>query len=142
MKNGKGYPRPVMPLNGKNTPMPWLAADGPETGEWAKINAMRAFESEAYQSCIVCGLDLSPDFVYMVAEGKISDMVGSIFLDELPTPTWVHPKCGVIAATFCPHLKSALHPAATQTGHLLTHEELKDLANKSVKPGKKEEAHV
>lgn len=136
MKNVKGYPRPVLPKDGHNTPMPWLGAEGPETDNWARIAPERAIEAEQDRKCIVCGLELSSDFVYMLAQGEASNRVGFPLFGELPTPTWVHPKCGVIAATYCPHLKSEFFPAMTQNGLKLTHQRLKEIARNSDKPGK------
>jgi len=54
--------------------------------------------------------------------------------EGLPSPTHVHPKCGLIAAKFCPHLIRNKKPAMTQSGQYLTHAELADLAHKSDKP--------
>jgi hypothetical protein len=135
MDNKAGYPRPIGDRNGQNTPMPWVGGNYPNEGEWQRVNTFRAIESEEAKLCIVCGLPLPSDFVWMLVQSVMySDTAGLPVLDELPSPTWVHPKCGKIAATFCPHLKSEMYPALTQNGHKLTHAELTDLARESDKP--------
>ncbi len=138
--NRKGFPRPTLPMNGKNTPLPWVGGTKPEDGEWASTYQPRAKEAEAERLCIVCGLELSDDFIYMLVDSEISsDHVGTewdvVLGTYTPSPTFVHPKCGQIASLFCPHLKREKYPAQTQNGRKLTHDQLKDLARKSDKPG-------
>lgn len=136
--NHKGFPRPVLPRNGKNTPLPWIGAEGPEEGQWAKMEPSRTLASEHDKLCIVCGLSLPTDFIFLlVGSEKWSTFAGNVFdmlVGALPSPTWVHPKCGQIAALYCPHLKAEEYPAITQNGQRLTHQELRELARKSDKP--------
>lgn len=136
--NVKGYPRPVLPLDGKNTPLPWIGADGPETGEWAKMETIRTFEAEDDKLCIICGLELPADFIFLlVGSVQWSTFAGNVLqqmVGALPSPTWVHPKCGQIAALYCPHLKAQEYPAITQDEQRLTHEQLRELARTAPKP--------
>jgi hypothetical protein len=133
MNNDKGYPRPVLDRNGQNTPVPWVGGDYPQDGEWASVSSTRAERAELDKLCIVCGETLTDNFIYMMTKiGEWSNhaptIIERLFQEAMPSPTWVHPKCGQIAATFCPHLKSAQYPAITQDGQKLTHQELADLA--------------
>ncbi len=138
MQNVAKYPRPTLPMNGKNTPLPWVGGNWPERGHWARVKTIRAVEAEKDKLCIVCGLELSDDFIYMRAFKNISDRAPYLFEimmnTALPSPTYVHPKCGQIAALFCPHLKQNKYPAQTQSGQKLTHDQLKELAHNSDKP--------
>lgn len=142
--NHKGWPRPVEERNGHNTPMPWVGGSGPEKGGWSITDGNRAWAASDAKICVVCGNELSADWVYMVAnlevtlgthsfgkEPLVADKKGE---NGLPSPTRVHPKCGVIAAKFCPHLKKNRLPAKTQSGLFLTHQELMNLARNSPKP--------
>lgn len=139
--NAKGYPRPVSDRNGQNTPLPWVGGNNPFVGVWGGIDADRSEAAGDDNLCIVCGNTLSTDWVYMVAnlldmftnrkKPTIADYKGQ---NGLPAPTRVHPKCGTIAATFCPHLKNQQKPACTQNGQFLTHQQLKELSNNSPKP--------
>lgn len=138
MKNTKGFPRPNLPLNGKNTPLPWVGGNYPEEEQWARVDTVRAYGSEVDKLCIVCGLDLPPenpkadkddDFIFMLVNGEdYSETTGLSLFGQLPSPTWVHPKCGRIAALFCPHLKRQEYPAMRQNGQRLSQEELSELA--------------
>lgn len=136
--NVKGYPRPVLPLDGKNTPLPWIGGKGPEEDQWAKMEPIRTFEAEEDKLCIICGLLLPADYIFlMVASEKWSTYAGNVFdqmFGALPSPTWVHPKCGQIASLYCPHLKEQEYPAITQDEQRLTHEQLRELARTSPKP--------
>lgn len=78
--------------------------------------------------CIVCGLKLTDDFIYMLVSGMLASNEAGI---HTPAPTFVHRKCGRIAAIFCPHLKRQEHPAVTQDGQMLTHAQLAELAKES-----------
>jgi hypothetical protein len=135
--NHKGFPRPVLPMKGKNTPIPWVGGTAPEEGAWAAIDSNRAMDAEVDRLCLVCGLELPDDYVFLLAFDQKADMVGisigGLSLG-LPSPTWAHPKCANVAALFCPHLKSEEHPAETQNGQKLTHDDLRELARKSDKP--------
>lgn len=139
MLNKAGFPRPLLSRNGKNTPMPWVSGPGPENDDWALINGERALDADLEKLCIVCGESLTPDFVYLLthsenwANHRASEIEQMIF-GGLPTPTWVHPKCGRLAALYCPHLKNQKYPAMTQSEQKLTHDELAEL----VKNGHKE----
>lgn len=138
MKNEKGFPRPNLPLDGKNTPLPYVGGDYPEHDQWARVDRERSYEVEVDRLCLVCGLDLPDDYVFMLVGSTQYSTTASIglFGDGLPSPTWAHPKCGLIASKFCPHLKWAQYPACTQDEQPLTHEELSELARKSDKPQK------
>jgi len=147
-KNVEGYPRPVLDRNGHNTPIPWVSNKGPEDGEWARIDSDRAVEAEKDELCIVCGLTLTPDYIYLLVDSQHkSDQAPtyaglSALFGELPSPTYVHPKCGQIAALYCPHLKRNKFPAETQNGQRLTHDALKELAHKSPAPHKTDNSHL
>lgn len=129
--NEAGFPRPVLPKDGKNTPVPWIGDDGPAEGVWARVSGQRGRLASDHDLCIVCGETLTEDWVLCLAFGngiaQISPLaewgVGS------PTPTWTHPKCALIAALYCPHLQNQEHPAETQDGTLLTVEDLKKLSH-------------
>lgn len=138
-ENPAGFPRPVLKRNGKNTPVPWIGAYGPADGRWAMIDGDRNEKATAGKLCIICGQPRGDDYVYALFKGKPYD-AGTTLIDRLfgtsdpkvgPAPTYGHPKCVLIAATFCPHLKRAKYPAQTQDGQPLTHDELRQLAHKT-----------
>lgn len=137
-ENVKGFPRPVGNLNGQNTPMPWVGGIAVEDGRWAEVQGSRAIQSEKEELCLVCGLPLTSDFIYMLAFGRKSDhapdLFGLLLNTDLPSPTWAHPKCGRIASLYCPHLKKAEYPAMTQNGEKLTHDQLAELAKHAKAP--------
>lgn len=122
-------------------PIPWLSANGPFEGEWAFIDENRVVIATAEKLCIVCGTDLGPDFVYANFDDEIHDepdrrmeysytRYGRIGLSVgSPTPTFVHPRCCLLAASFCPHLQGLEHPALDQAGMPLTRDALRKLAN-------------
>lgn len=140
MENRKGYPRPVWDKNGHNTPLPWVGGNYPINDMWAQVDQNRTDAATDYKLCIVCGNALTPDFIYMLAfvsrDGGPRESLKADYAGEygLPAPTYVHPKCGLIAAKFCPHIKNEFYPAMTQNGQKLTHAELSELARKSDKP--------
>lgn len=129
--NKPGFPRPVLPRNGKNTPIPWIGDDGPAEGVWARVSGQRGRQASDQNLCIVCGETLTEDWVLCLAFGNGITHISR--LAELgigsPTPTWTHPKCAVIAALYCPHLKGQHYPAEAQDGTKLTVEDLKKLSH-------------
>jgi len=130
VQNVKGFPRPTETgLNGKNWPLPWTGADGPKNGKWKHIDTDRMNEAIDDKLCILCGLELSDDWVYCLINGKPGRDIhmGSLFsLIFRPSPsTKCHPKCAIIACTFCPHLKSQTHPIMTQDGKKWTVKEFR-----------------
>ncbi len=130
MTNKAGFPRPVLPLNGKNTPMPWVADDGPAEGQWARVNTDRAILAEVQDLCIICGEALTPDWVFCLVSGRgFSHRSPLIALGVgAPSSTRTHPKCALIGALYCPHLRDQEFPAESQDGVKLTVEELKRLS--------------
>lgn len=125
MSNEPGFPRPLGHYNGvrhpelTGTPMPtpWLAAKGPEEGVWANVCPERAQLAEVNKLCIVCGLSLDMDFIFLLLFGKLAsetaDYWGAAEGVASPSPTWAHVKCGILACTFCPHLKDLEYPACS-----------------------------
>jgi hypothetical protein len=134
--NPAGFPRPVHPRLGKNTPMPWVGGEKPYEGRWAGIDLHRAEDAGNQGLCIICGERVGPDWLYALLSGRPFDRRSNAFDIFFgvgsPSPTFGHPKCVLIAATFCPHLRRQEHPAQTQDGRKLTHEELKELAHRKV----------
>lgn len=129
--NLPGFPRPVLPRNGKNTPVPWIGDDGPAEGVWARVSGYRGMQASEQKLCIICGESLTEDWVLCLVEGKGFTRRSPLaeFGVGSPTPTWTHPKCAVIAALYCPHLNRVPHPAAAQDGTLLTLDDLKKLSH-------------
>lgn len=144
--NPAGAKRPIL----DSRPVPWVGGTHPSLGEWARIDAERAEDAENGKLCIVCGIPLSSDFVYANFDGEKHDrkdrrldtehktanelleMIGGtapIILVGAPTATFVHPRCALLAAAFCPHLKSQEFPAIAQDGTMLTAEKLRRMSN-------------
>jgi hypothetical protein len=103
---------------------------------WAGIDFHRAEDAGNQGLCIICGERVGPDWLYALLSGRPFDRRSNAFDIFFgvgsPSPTFGHPKCVLIAATFCPHLRRQEHPAQTQDGRKLTHEELKELAHRKV----------
>src|SRR4051812_26296275 len=109
-------------------------------GKWAGIEGGRNLSATNLQLCIICGEQRGNDWVYVLFNGKAYNRGRSI-LDAMldvagtglgPAPTFGHPKCILLAAAFCPHLKAQEHPAQTRDGKRLTYEELRRLAHPQV----------
>lgn len=135
-------------------PVPWVGGTHPALDEWAGISTERSQEAEEKLLCIMCGLELNLDYVYSNFDGDIHDKQESYWkrpdgtradskeemfmtfgllpgkMGGAPTATFVHPRCALQAAAFCPHLKKQEFPAIAKDGTMLTHADLRRLANK------------
>lgn len=120
--NPTGKKRPVLKgPDGRMTPVPWVAGDGPEGGEWAFINKQRAEMSELNKLCIVCGEFRGVDWVYALLHGSPRDIAW-------PCPTYGHPECILKAVLYCPHLKNQEYPAMLQDRYTaITADQLKEI---------------
>lgn len=139
--NPTGFPRPVLRRNGRNTPVPWVGAEGPATGKWALVDPLRAIQADREHLCIICGLPCGDDYVYGLLHGRPYEHRSPAF-DVLlgvgpPAPTYGHPKCVLIAATYCPHLKRQPYPACDRDGNKLTFQQLRELAHTNKEEGTK-----
>jgi len=146
--NPAGKHRPIL----DSQPVPWIGGRYPAEGAWAQIDENRAQEAAEQKLCIVCGLDLGADYVYANFDGEPHDHPDrriefdpdTASMDELtalifgllqveavgaPSPTFVHPRCALQAAAFCPHLKAQEYPAIAADGTMLTAEDLRKLSN-------------
>lgn len=131
--------RPVL----DRKPVPWVGGTFPSKGEWAKIDPERSDEAEDLGLCIICGLEIGANYVYANFDGDIHDRADrhmELGIDPdtrklitqavgAPTATFVHPRCALQAAAFCPHLKKQEYPALDRRGNPLTKDELRKLAN-------------
>lgn len=130
VSNPTGRKRPLLKRNGKNTPVPWIAGDGPDGGKWSKVDPERAKKADIHELCLICGEPRGEDYIYAMMQGKPFDHQGrdaaNILLGiEAPSPTYGHSKCILLACTFCPHLQKQIYPAMLQNGARLTFEELR-----------------
>jgi hypothetical protein len=131
--NVRGFPRPLRDRAGRRTPLPWVGGEAPLEGRWKEIDPVRAREAYEEGLCIVCGENLPDDYVQPLLHGEFSPYYPDDFDRFLrggpPAPLQACPRCCLLAATFCPHLKQARFPARTQAGELLTHDQLKAYAH-------------
>lgn len=115
-------------------PMPWSAGLGPIFGAWGHIDSTRATRAENEGLCIMCGTDLGEDYVYANFNGepndrKARDRYEKIFLDMPPIATFVHPRCLLQAAAFCPFLTKLDEPGLTKDGTPLTRDDLRKMTD-------------
>lgn len=128
-------------------PVPWIGGSYPSQDEWAGIDNNRVRQATQHKLCIMCGLELADNYVYSNFDGEIHDkndvfdpetasfeelfqfVEGKIKLKGAPTPTFVHPRCALQAAAFCPHLKALDHPALDKQGNPMTREDLRKLSD-------------
>lgn len=112
-------------------PVPWSAGIGPALGLWANIDPKRTEQADAERLCIVCGTSLGEDYVFANFHNEIydhkPDPFERIVLNAPPSPTFVHPRCLLLAAAFCPFLKKQDSPGLTKTGEPLTRDDLRKL---------------
>ncbi len=108
----------------------------------------RVWEAEEKRLCIICGLELTEDFVYSNFDGEPHDSFDrreDVYYDSdrggfvsvirgAPSATFVHPRCALQAAAFCPHLKQQEYPALDQQGKPLTLDDLRKLSNVHKEP--------
>lgn len=107
-------------------PMPWIGGLGPVLNLFKIIDPIRARKAEEQRLCIMCGLPLGKTYVYSNLDGRSHDF-REFF--GAPTPTFVHPRCALKAAAFCPHLQRQPFPAVDRNGKGITHDELRKLSN-------------
>lgn len=112
-------------------PVPWSGGLGPALGAWAHIDSNRATQAGEERLCIVCGTALGADYVFANFYGSTYDHKPNDFerllQDAPPSPTFVHPRCLLKAAAFCPFLKDQDTPGLTKTGEPLTRDELRQM---------------
>lgn len=122
VENPAASKRPIT----ERQPMPWIGGLGPVLNVFRSIDPKRARKAEEQRLCIMCGLPLGTNYVYSNLDGRTHDF--REFLGA-PTATFVHPRCALQAAAFCPHLQRQAFPAVDRNGKGLTHDELRKLSN-------------
>lgn len=115
-------------------PLPWSAGLGPVFKSWGHINSERAARAEKERLCIMCGTDLGDQYVYANFKGKphdrrAQDAFEKIYLDVPPIATFVHPRCLLLASSFCPFLTAMTHPGLDQAGNPLSRDDLRKMTN-------------